>query len=187
MRVIKGRTSWQSERELIGEQCHPVVHRLTPFRIPIWDKNRFTKKRKSKIEKKISHLPKMSAGPRPTASSSQPLTGFRLGFSPSYILVGVYRLSTDPLLRVPVWKKCKHGFIRGLVAGLVWVSVQTTATDASHGRRISLLSCLVSPGVPHVWNSKELHPALPVKVRSVLVHMTRYSAFILNPTPDPRG
>jgi len=57
----------------------------------------------------------MSAGP-----SSQPLAGFRLGYSPSYILVGVYRLSTDPSLRVPVWKKCKHGFVRGLALGLVW-------------------------------------------------------------------
>jgi len=48
------------------------------------------------------------------------LASFRLDFSPSYILVGVYRLSTDPSLRVPVWQKCKHGFLRGLLVGFAW-------------------------------------------------------------------
>jgi hypothetical protein len=109
----------------------------------------------------------MSTGPRPTSSSSQqPLAGFRLGFSPSYILVGVYRLSTDPLLRVPVWNKCKHGFTRGILVGFVWVSVQAATTDPSPGPPIPL------PGLLHVRNSKELHPILPVKVRSVHAHMT---------------
>lgn len=47
---------------------------------------------------------------------------FRLGFTPSYVVVGAYRLLTDPLLRVPAWKKCKHGAIRGASVALIWVS-----------------------------------------------------------------
>ncbi|KAF9778885.1 hypothetical protein BJ322DRAFT_459428 [Thelephora terrestris] len=60
-----------------------------------------------------------AADPHPT-SSSQSLAAFRLGFPPSYVLVGVYRLSTDASLRVPVLKKCKNGFIRGILVGLAW-------------------------------------------------------------------
>ena len=45
----------------------------------------------------------------------------RLQFSPSYIVVGVYRLFTDKALYVPAWEKCKHGTQRGLVVGLAWV------------------------------------------------------------------
>ena len=63
----------------------------------------------------------MSADPRPTPSP-QSLANFRLDLSPSYVLVGVYRLSTDPSIRVPVWEKCKHGFVRGALIGLAWVS-----------------------------------------------------------------
>ncbi|KAJ3970676.1 hypothetical protein EV361DRAFT_914949 [Lentinula raphanica] len=44
----------------------------------------------------------------------------RLQFPPSYALVGVYRLCTDPNLYVPVWQKCQHGTVRGAVVGLVW-------------------------------------------------------------------
>ena len=72
----------------------------------------------------------MSADPHPSPS----LAPFRLDFSPSYVLVGVYRLSTDPSIRVPVWKKCKHGFVRGVLVGFAWVSATTTAT----GDRIPL-------------------------------------------------
>ncbi|KAF9647003.1 hypothetical protein BDM02DRAFT_3156338 [Thelephora ganbajun] len=61
----------------------------------------------------------MSADPHST-HSSQSLSDFRLDFSPSYILVGVYRLSTDASIRVPVWTKCRHGFVRGALVGFVW-------------------------------------------------------------------
>lgn len=67
----------------------------------------------------------MSADLRPNES----LAPFRLDFSPSYILVGVYRLSTDASIRVPVWEKCKHGFVRGALVGFAWVSATTTATS----------------------------------------------------------
>jgi hypothetical protein len=47
---------------------------------------------------------------------------YRLEFPPSYVVVGAYRLSTDKLLYVPVWDKCRHGVRRGAVVGLIWVS-----------------------------------------------------------------
>lgn len=106
----------------------------------------------------------MSADPLPSPSRS--LAGVRLHFPPSYILVGVYRLSTDVSIRVPVWKKCKHGFVRGALVGLAWVS----ATDGRQRwtPQPTPFPCrFVSPGVLHVWNSEEPHPTLPVKVRSV--------------------
>lgn len=109
----------------------------------------------------------MSADPHPTPSS-QSLADFRLHFSPSYVLVGVYRLSTDPSVRVPTWKKCKHGFVRGVLVGSVWVSTRSdrhrrTARPTPFPRRV------VPTGVFHVRNSKEPHSTLPVKVRSILV------------------
>ena len=118
----------------------------------------------------------MSADPRPTPSQS--LADLRLDFSPSYVLVGVYRLSTDASIRVPVWKKCKHGFVRGVLVGLTWVS------DDRYRRapQPTPFPCpLVSPGVLHVRNSKELHPVLPGKVRSV--PMTHPSCHSFPPPP----
>ena len=48
----------------------------------------------------------------------------RIAFPPIYVVVGVYRLLTDPNLYVPTWEKCKHGFVRGAVVGLGWVSAK---------------------------------------------------------------
>jgi len=44
----------------------------------------------------------------------------RLQFTPSYVVVGVYRLFTDRTLYIPAWDKCRHGTQRGAVVGLVW-------------------------------------------------------------------
>ena len=162
------------KREDILVEGERVYSRAEPFRfqsvlsVPHPDLGQ-KKKKETIFQKKKNRInlnlpPKMSQGPRPTTASPPPLAGFRLGFSPSYILVGVYRLSADPLLRVPVWDKCKHGFVRGLLVGLAWVSPRTSAIDASHDHR---RACILSPGLFHVRNSKELHPALPVKVRFV--------------------
>lgn len=114
------------------------------------------KKKEKEIRINLVSPTIMSADPRPTASQS--LADFRLDFSPSYVLVGVYRLSTDAAIRVPVWKKCKDGFVRGVLAGLAWVSKRTQRPTAT---------CTADrfPGVFHVRNSKELHPTLSVKVR----------------------
>lgn len=45
----------------------------------------------------------------------------RLAFPPIYVLVGAYRLATDKNLYVPAWQKCKHGVVRGMVVGGIWV------------------------------------------------------------------
>jgi hypothetical protein len=47
----------------------------------------------------------------------------RLGFPPSYIVVGVYRLVSDKALFSPVWQRCRSGFLRGVAVGGVWVLV----------------------------------------------------------------
>ncbi|KAJ3513073.1 hypothetical protein NLJ89_g3151 [Agrocybe chaxingu] len=44
----------------------------------------------------------------------------RMEFPPSYVLVGVYRLFTDPLLYKPAWDKCKHATRRGAIVGAIW-------------------------------------------------------------------
>lgn len=122
-----------------------------------------------------------TADPRPTPPL--PLADLRLNFSPSYILVGVYRLSTDASIRVPVWKKCKHGFVRGALVGLAWVSADDHSRQATQP---TPFPCLISPGVLHVWNSKKLHPALPVKVRSVLTTNHGVHSHPLMPDPHAR-
>ena len=123
----------------------------------------FPRLRPSRSEKKETRInlvfPTMSADPRPTPSQS--LADFRLNLSPSYVLVGVYRLSTDASIRVPVWKKCKHGFLRGAFVALVWVS--------PNNDRHRPAQPTVFPDLLHVWNSKELHPTLPVKVCPLLM------------------
>ncbi|KAF8601198.1 hypothetical protein BDV93DRAFT_524923 [Ceratobasidium sp. AG-I] len=43
-----------------------------------------------------------------------------LTFPPVYCIVGIYRLLSDPLLRVPAWDKCRHGVRRGGLVGLAW-------------------------------------------------------------------
>ncbi|KAI0781672.1 hypothetical protein BC629DRAFT_576755 [Irpex lacteus] len=44
----------------------------------------------------------------------------RLMFPPSYVVVGVYRLVTDKILRASAWNKLKHGIVRGASVALVW-------------------------------------------------------------------
>ncbi|KAN0107715.1 hypothetical protein V8E52_009882 [Russula decolorans] len=44
----------------------------------------------------------------------------RLGFPPSYVVVGVYRLVFDKALFSPVWQRCRSGFMKGAAVGGVW-------------------------------------------------------------------
>ncbi|CAE6505921.1 unnamed protein product [Rhizoctonia solani] len=43
-----------------------------------------------------------------------------LTLPPVYCVVGIYRLLTDPLIRKPVWDKCRHGVRRGGIVAVVW-------------------------------------------------------------------
>jgi hypothetical protein len=75
----------------------------------------------------LLHDPKADNIPPELARATQ-----RLGFPPSYVVVGVYRLFTDKNLYTPVWEKCKQGTQRGLMVGLVWVSGCSTSRAISH-------------------------------------------------------
>jgi hypothetical protein len=48
----------------------------------------------------------------------------QMGFSPTYVLFGVYRLFTDKNLYGPAWDKCKHAShdatSRGAIVGGIW-------------------------------------------------------------------
>lgn len=52
-----------------------------------------------------------------------------LHLPPSYTLVGLYRLVTDPSIRSPVLDKIKHASIRGLVVGVVYAAVSWRTID----------------------------------------------------------
>ncbi|KIJ54015.1 hypothetical protein M422DRAFT_58281 [Sphaerobolus stellatus SS14] len=60
---------------------------------------------------------------RPAIRASDPSFNSResrLRFTPSYAIVGVYRLINDPNLYRPIWAKVQHGTRRGLIVGLTW-------------------------------------------------------------------
>ena len=59
------------------------------------------------------------------ARRSQFVREERLNFPPVYVVVGVYRLLTVKNLYIPVWAKCKHGVVRGVVGGAGWVGCPT--------------------------------------------------------------
>lgn len=54
--------------------------------------------------------------PRPLVRAT-----LRLQFSPTYVVVGMYRFFTDKSLYVPAWDKCRHAARRGAIIGTVWV------------------------------------------------------------------
>lgn len=56
----------------------------------------------------------------------------RLQFTPSYVVVGVYRLFTDKTLARPAWDKCKHGLVRGATVALVWVRHDPPVSPGQH-------------------------------------------------------
>jgi len=66
--------------------------------------------------------PSKGSGPPKNVHVPDSLRGstHRLAFPPSYVVVGVYRLLTDKTLFLPVWDKCRNGFLRGVAVGSVW-------------------------------------------------------------------
>lgn len=67
-----------------------------------------------------SKTPSHGAKPEDVPSNLKRAT-LRLQFTPTYVIVGAYRLFNDETLYGPAWKKCKHGTVRGAVVGTVWV------------------------------------------------------------------
>ena len=64
--------------------------------------------------------------PERNDARSKAIRDERLDFPPIYVAVGIYRLFTDKNLYIPVWDKCRHGFIRGAIVGLGWVREYAT-------------------------------------------------------------
>ena len=46
-----------------------------------------------------------------------------LHFPSAYSIVGLYRLTTDPSIRKPVWDKIKHATVRGAVIALAYAAL----------------------------------------------------------------
>jgi hypothetical protein len=69
------------------------------------------------------HSPSMGSGPPKNVDIPDSLRSAtqRLGFPPSYVVVGVYRLLLDKALFSPVWQNCRSGFWKSVVVGSVWV------------------------------------------------------------------
>lgn len=75
-------------------------------------------------EKIFLRDPSEGSGPGPQRSVDVPdslqSATLRLCFTPSYVIVGVYRLLSDKALFIPVWNMCRRGFLRGITVGGVW-------------------------------------------------------------------
>jgi len=71
----------------------------------------------------FAHDPSEGSGPPRSVDVPDMLQSatLRLCFTPSYVIVGVYRLLSDKALFLPVWNMCRRGFLRGIAVGSVWV------------------------------------------------------------------
>ena len=96
-----------------------------------------------------------------TMSASTATRETRLRFPPSYAIVGVYRLCTDPHLYVPIWAKVRHGVRRGAVVGFGWVR---TCLELLRAPRCPPADA-ESPDAAHLQRATRLCPPLPRKVR----------------------
>jgi len=74
-------------------------------------------------EKIFARDPSEGSGPRKSVDVPDSLQSatLRLCFTPSYVIVGVYRLLSDKALFLPVWNMCRRGLLRGVIVGSVWV------------------------------------------------------------------
>jgi hypothetical protein len=96
--------------------------------------------------------------PENVPSNLQRVT-LRLQFTPTYVIVGVYRLFTDESLYVPAWKKCKHATIRGAVVSMVWVR------PCSHGSmKVADSAFGLNQGFLNIQTSEEIYRDLPREV-----------------------
>jgi hypothetical protein len=84
----------------------------------------------------------------------------RLEFSPSYVVVGAYRLLTDPKLLKPAWDKCRHAARRGAIVGGIWVRLSLCPL-----RYQSKLN--IPPGFLDLWHSEKVYRGFPSQVRSL--------------------
>jgi hypothetical protein len=89
-------------------------------------------------EKIFACDPSEGSGPRrgvDVPDSLQSAT-LRLSFTPSYVIVGVYRLLSDKALFLPVWNMCRRGFLRGIVVGSIWVCYGFSDFGSNNGANL---------------------------------------------------
>jgi hypothetical protein len=94
-----------------------------------------------------------------------------LSLPPSYTIVGVYRLLTDPSVRDPVWAKVKHAVVRGALVGgayailgwgiMDWV-VRRFIVRGRAGERVTIGSGPLALSIDFVL-CKLIDPLLPTK------------------------
>jgi hypothetical protein len=108
--------------------------------------------------------------PSPSYSSDDDIpqtlqrAALRLGFPPSYVVVGVYRLCTDPKIRNPAWDKCKHGVMRGAAVGIVWVRRFVPSGVIDH--KVCDIGCI------NFQDTKEIHRSLSYQVEAIIILFT---------------
>jgi hypothetical protein len=83
----------------------------------------------------------------------------RLNFPPSYVVVGAYRLLSDKALIIPIWRKCRNGFLKGAAVGCAWVC--DWASQVSIQRPDVLMHVVIS----NLFDSAQAYQDLLVKVR----------------------
>jgi hypothetical protein len=104
-----------------------------------------------KIE--FSRNPSKGSGPPRSVEVPDSLqrASLRLGFPPSYVIVGVYRLFSDKTLSLPVWHLCRSGFLKGAGVGSIWVSA--CSSNYLSEERMSEALSLSSAVIPDLFDS----------------------------------
>ncbi|KAI0296911.1 hypothetical protein B0F90DRAFT_1811257 [Multifurca ochricompacta] len=101
----------------------------------------------------------------------------RLSFPPSYVVVGAYRLLSDKALFVPIWKKCRNGFLRGAIVGSIW-----SFLTFSIQRRLIKTFWINSPNVVGLANDTIFGYNFPFDISTwaTIVFLSSQFTFILN-------
>ncbi|KAH9973378.1 hypothetical protein BGW80DRAFT_1310487 [Lactifluus volemus] len=101
----------------------------------------------------------------------------RLNFPPSYVVVGAYRLLSDKALFIPIWQKCRNGFLKGAAVGCAW-----SFLTFSIQRGLIKTFWLNSPNVLGHMNDTILgfKPPLNIPTWATIVFLSSQVTFILN-------
>ena len=86
---------------------------------------------------------------------------FRLNFPPSYVFVGVYRLSTERTLYGPVWDNCTHDTRREAIVGSIWAYFRFFQTMSHDGLTMASMHTI---GIIHFGYSKEIYRTISIQV-----------------------
>jgi hypothetical protein len=116
----------------------------------------------------FARSPSKGSGPPKSVGAPDSLrrSTLRLGFPPSYVIVGVYRLLSDKALFLPVWYLCRSGFLKGAAVGGVWVCDRTSVLAVNGSAKLTLP--LRAAVIPDLFNSAGAYQNLLDKVCEAL-------------------